>query len=182
MCISRMLVFCLIAVCCFGCGDGTKNLDWERTAFGQGLEVGQVIRFDAMLYDLHIYKIENVTDKKWVWKKRDWDTEIYLYTYNPADPTYELTQKPYNVHAPIGVVVCKVFNPVHHDGLNRVRNDYPETGTQNNFPSRQHKIEVIGRIASIKRETIPLSVLDETETDISLPAVHVHVNSLNVKY
>ena len=176
VCFFLLIVLPLFTLGC----DSTKTLNWNKTASDQSLEVGDRIKVDAAVYGLPIYTTKSITPGKWIWIKQKWETQLGLSVYNPDDPTYQATLTPFNVHAPIGVVVCTIFNPSHNDDLNQLRNMYPDTAKQDDYPSMQHRIEVVGRISSFQRQTIPS--LNESEADISLSAVRLNVEELKIKF
>ena len=162
------LLFLLIVI--VGC-DPVKNLDWDRTAKSQRLRVGNQVKFIGITYGLPMYKFKKTDNATTLWFKKNWDTELDLWTYNPDNPVNDV-----NPNAPIGTVIGTIYNPMHNQTLKALRNTYPNTTTIFEFPNRKHKFEVIGRIHSFKRAT--KTSADDTMPDISLTAVRIHVESL----
>ena len=168
-----------VILTCIGC-DPVKDLDWDRTAKSQGLRIGNRVKVDGIRWGLAIYTFNrsNLTDN--LWFKETWDTELDLSIYNPDDPTHETnSMRPINPNAPIGTVICTIYNPMHNETLMRLRDTYPDTGIISELPSMKHRFEVVGRIHSFQRDLLPDA--DDTKPDISLTAVRIRVESLTLK-
>ena len=174
-----LILIWFVIITCVGC-DPMKELDWNRTVKDQGLRIGNRVKVDGIRWGLAIYTFNrsNLTDN--LWFKETWDTELDLSIYNPDDPTHETnSMRPINPNAPIGTVICTIYNPMHNETLTRLRDTYPDTGIISELPSMKHRFEVIGRIHSFQRHLVPNP--DDTQPDISLTAVRIHVESLTLK-
>ena len=84
--------------------------------------------------------------------------------------------RPINPNAPIGTVIGTIYNPMHNETLTRLRDLHPDTATIYESPSIKHRFEVVGRIHSFKRDVVLNP--DDTQPNISLTAVRIHVESL----
>ena len=159
-----------------GC-DPIKELDWDRTSKSQRLRVGNQVKVEGVTYGLSLYEFKGFTDPDKVWVKKNWGTELDLWAYNSNDPTRETNSiAPINPNAPIGTVIYTVYNPMHHPALAELRDMYPDAIKKGEYPTFQHKFEIVGRIHSFKRDIVPSA--DETQPDISLTAVRIHVENL----
>ena len=168
------IVILLLGV--MGC-DPVKNLDWDRTAKDQRLRIGNQVKFEGVAYGLSIYEFKGFTDPDKVWVKKNWETELDFWTYNPnAETTENTPYNPINPNAPIGTVICTIYNPMHHPILTELRNIYPDVIKKGEYPAFQHKLEIIGRIHNFKRDLVTSA--DASQPDISLTAVRIHVESL----
>lgn len=161
-------VFVLFA--CIGC-DPVKSLDWNRTVKEQRLRVGNQIRVEGVSYGLGVYKFKKTDNYESVLVKKTWDTEMDLSIYPPDNPVNDV-----NPNAPIGTVIGTIYNPMHNEVLTELRDMYPDERKMLEGPYLKHKFELIGRIHSFRR-AITLSA-DDTQPDISLTAVRIHVESL----
>ena len=162
-----------------GC-DPVKELDWDRTAKDQHLRIGNRVKVSALAYNLPVYEFKGFTDPDKVWVKKKWDTTLDLWTYNPDAPVDENDpHNPINPNALIGTVICTIYNPTYHPVLKPLRDTYPDAVKKGEYPTKRFRFEVIGRIHSFKRDTVPTGT--ETEPDISLTAVRIHVDSITLK-
>lgn len=156
-----------------GC-DPVKELDWDRTAKDQRLRIGNRVRVDGLTYGLPVYELKDM------WVKKTWGIELDLWTYNPDDRSYENNPViSINPNAPIGVVIGTIYNPMHNETLTKLRDTYSDTAKLGESPFKKHRFEIIGRIHSFKRAIRPTA--DETQPDISLTAVRIHVDSITLK-
>lgn len=172
----RYIAIIIMLLGIMGC-DPVKDLDWDQSAKEQGLRIGNRIKADGIRWGLAIYTFNRSDRTDNLWFKKNWDTELDLSIYNPDDPTHETNpMRPINPNAPIGTVICTVYNPMHNAVLMSLRDTYPDTVKMGEFPSIKHRFEVIGRIHSFKRDVVPNP--DDTMPDISLTAVRIHVESL----
>ena len=163
----------VVALAVIGC-DPVKELDWDRTAKEQHLRIGNRVKVDALTYGLPVYELKDM------WVKKTWGTELLFWTYNPDDRSYE--DNPVisiNPNAPIGTVIGTIYNPMHNPVLRELRDTYPDTAKLGASPFKKHRFEIVGRIHSFKRAVRPTA--DETQPDISLTAVRIHVESLTLK-
>ena len=168
------LLFVMLTV--GGC-DPTRNLDWEKTTEDQPLRIGNRLKVDGITYGLAVYELKAFTDSKDMWVKKNWDTTLDLWTYNPDAPVDKTDlHNPINPNAPIGTVICTIYNPMHHPVLKELRDTYPDTVTWDKYPKFRYRFEITGRIHSFKRAIIPDA--DHTKPDISLTAVRIHVETL----
>lgn len=172
-----ILLFLVITL--VGC-DPVKQLDWDRTAKDQHLRIGNRVKVSALAYNLPVYEFKGFTDPDKVWIKKKWDTELDLWTYNPDAYVDEVdTFDPANPNAPIGTVICTIYNPTYHPVLKPLRDTYPDTVKKGEYPKNKYRFEIIGRIHSFKRDIMPAG--DDPEADISLTAVRINVESLTLK-
>ena len=171
------IVIMLLGV--MGC-DPVKNLDWDRTAKEQRLRIGNRVKVDGIRWGLAIYEFRNSDNSENLWFKKTWDTTLNLSIYNPDEATNENNPiSPINPNAPIGTVICTIYNPTYHPILKELRDAYPDAVKMSEMPAIKHRFEVIGRIHSFKRNTIPNP--DDTKPDFSLTAVRIHVENLTLK-
>ena len=156
-----------------GC-DPIKELDWDRTAKEQRLRIGNQVKVDALAFGLPVYELKDM------WVKKTWDTELDLWTYNPDAPVDENNpHNPKNPNAPIGAVICTIYNPSYNETLKRLWDIYPDTVKIGEYPTFRYRFEIVGRIHSFKRVVTPAG--DDPEADISLTTVQINVKSLTLK-
>ena len=179
--LTVLLAFGLLAM--MGC-DTTDKLDWERTANQQGLKIGDMIQVEGLCYDIARYKlarnkdgrrIEDSETNQLVWHKQDWkdrNSKINLDVYNPAgDVNDEL-----NPLAPIGIVICTIYNPSFYESLNKLSDMYPEerVGGRNGL---EHHIVFTGEIYSFEKYETPAM---SNQPMIYLNCVRIHVQDIQV--
>lgn len=166
-----ILLFVVVALA--GC-DPTRNLDWEKTATDQPLRIGNRLKVDGITYGLGIYEFKKTDNPENLWFKKTWGTTLDLWTYNPNNPINDI-----NPNAPIGTVICTIYNPMHNEVLKALRDTYPDKIKVSEFPNVKHRFEITGRIHSFQRAVTPSA--DDTQPDISLTAVRINVESLTLK-
>ena len=172
----KSIAIAMMMLAVIGC-DPLKELDWDRTAKEQPLRIGNRLKVDGITYGLAVYELKAFTDSKDMWVKKNWDTTLELWTYNPNAPVNKTDlHNPINPNAPIGTVICTIHNPMHHPVLKELRDTYPDTVTWEEYPKFRYRFEIIGRIHSFQRATIRDA--DDTKPDISLTAVRIHVENL----
>ena len=138
------------------------------------------MKVDGIRYGLPIYEFKKGDNPESIRVKKTWDTELDLWVYNPNDPTHKTNPlAPINPNAPIGTVIGTIYNPTHNDVLKSLRDTYPDTITILENPAIKHRFEIIGRIHSFQRDIVLNP--DDTQPDISLTAVRIHVESLTLK-
>ena len=164
-----LILIWFVIVACIGC-DPVKELDWDRTARGQGLRIGNQVRAEGVTYGLPIYEYKKSDNPENLWFKKKWGTELDFRIY-PDNPVNDI-----NPNVPIGTVIGTIYNPMHNETLKELRDTYPDTTTIFEFPNRKHRFEITGRIHSFKRAIIPDA--DDTKPDKSLTAVRIHVEGL----
>ena len=166
----------VVALTFIGC-DPVKNLDWNRTVKEQRLRVGNQVKVDALVYNLPVYELKKNDNSEIIWVKKNWDTTLDLWVYNPnAEPPENDPYNPINPNAAIGTVICTIYNPMHNEILMRLRDMYPDTVKLGESSPMKRRFEITGRIHSFKRDIVPSA--DDTQPDISLTAVRIHVESL----
>ena len=161
-----------VIITCVGC-DPMKDLDWDRTAKAQHLRIGNRVKVDGVAYGLPIYEFKKTNNPKNISVKKTWGTELDFWVYpdNVVDRV--------DPNAPIATVIGTIYNPMHNETLKELRDTYPDTITILEFPHKKHRFEIIGRIHSFKRHIAPGA--DDTQPDISLTTVRIHVESLTLK-
>ena len=174
-----IVIVLMLAISVTGC-DPLKELDWDRTAKEQRLRIGNQVKVDALVYNLPVYELKKNGNTEIIWVKKNWDTTLDLWVYNPDAETPENDPyNPINPNAPIGTVICTLYNPMHNETLTKLRDMYPDTVKLGESSSMKRRFEITGRIHSFKRDIVPSA--DETQPDISLTAVRIHVDSLTLK-
>ena len=165
------LLFLVIVLA--GC-DPLKDLDWDRTAKDQHLRIGNRVKVDALAYGLPVYELKDM------WVKKTWGTELDLWTYNPdAHVDENNPHNPLKPNAPIGAVICTIYNPTYNETLKPLRDLYPDTAKMGEYPTFRYRFEIIGRIHSFKRAVTPDGY--DPDADVSLTTVRIHVDSLTLK-
>ena len=162
--ITLLLLFVVISAGC----DSMKKLDWTKRADQQGLAIGDTITVDATVWNLVNHSLEKKTDSE-MWTKTPWGSELAVWAYNPDDPSDE-----FDANAPIGVVVCKIYNPSQDKTMRFLRDLYPETPTR--FQS--HVLRFVGRVSGFQRQTTP--EISDVQPAVSLRAVRLSVDSVKV--
>ena len=168
-----------------GC-DPVKELDWDRTAKEQRLRIGNRIKVDGLAFGLPVYELKDMWVQKSrsielnsMWVKKNWGIELDLWTYNPDALVDENNpHNPKNPNVPIGAVICTIYNPSYNETLKRLWDIYPDTAKLGASPFKKHRFEIVGRIHSFKRAVRPTA--DDTQPDISLTAVRIHVENLRL--
>ena len=167
---KNIAIVIVVTLAVIGC-DPVKELDWDRTAKEQHLRVGNRIKVDGLAFGLPVYELKDM------WVKKNWGTEMDLWTYNPDAPIDENNpHNPINPNAPIGAVICTIYNPTYNETLKRLRDIYPDTAKMGEYPTFRYRFEIVGRIHSFKRAVTPAG--DDPEVDISLLTVRIYVESL----
>ena len=124
------LLFVMFDIGLGGC-DPVKNLDWDRTARDQGLRIGNQVRAEGVTYGLPIYEYKKSDNPENLWFKRTWGTELDLWIY-PDNSINDI-----NPNAPIGTVICTIYNPMHNETLKPLRDMYPDEITVLEFPKNK---------------------------------------------
>ena len=156
--ITLLLLFVVISAGC----DSMKKLDWTKRADQQGLAIGDRITVDATVWNLVSY--ENKTDS-YMSTKKPWGSELAVWAYNPDDPSDE-----FDANAPIGVVVCKIYNPSQDKTMRFLRDLYPETPAI--LTTQLHVLRFVGRVSGFQRQNV--------QPAVSLRAVRLSVESVKV--
>ena len=164
-----ILLFFVVSI--VGC-DSTKRLDWTQRTNQQGLEIGNTITVDGRVFGIVNYKYVTGEDSNFVWEKSDWASEFEFWVYDPADSTDDELDP----SAPIGVVVCKVYNAEHDEAMLSLRDTYPETA--DDYPSPIHRLEIVGRVTGLEMQKTP-KMADGTPP-MSLRAVQLDVDRVEV--
>ena len=173
---KHVAIVIIAALACIGC-DPVKDLDWDRTAKEQRLRIGNQVKVEGITYGLNIYEFKKTNNTEIFWAKKNWDTTLDLWVYNPDAETPENDPyNPINPNAPIGTVICTIYNPMHNENLTKLRDMYPDTVKLGESSPMKHRFEITGRIHSFKRDVVLNP--DDTQPDISLTAVRIHVESL----
>ena len=134
----------------FGCESepkGPKTLDWNKTASEQQVEVGDTIVVEGITDNIVDYRnfdgsTTDYTDEETVEifirvptsYRNSWDEEISIPLFNPEQP--DVTESP---NAPIGIVICTIYNPSHNKDLQTIYERYPE------FVVQETRIDAAGR-------------------------------------
>lgn len=108
-----------------------------------------------------------------VWEKEQWGSKVHLSAYNPNEPD----DADFDPNAPIGSVICTIYNPSYYESLNRLRDTSPDKRKSGEYTLIKHRIEFTGTIYSFEREHI------ESHNDMPdsyLPCVRIHVENLTV--
>ena len=166
--ITLLLLFVVISAGC----DSMKKLDWTKRADQQGLAIGDTITVDGTVWDLVSYSFEKKTDS-YMWTQKPWGLESKVWAYNPDDPSDE-----FDANAPIGVVVCKIYNPSQDEAMRFLRDLYPETAARGEYPTKSHVLRFVGRVSGFQRQTTQ-KMADGTPP-MSLRAVQLSVDSVKV--
>ena len=161
------LLFLVIVIA--GC-DPVKNLDWDRTARDQHLRVGNRVQVEGIAYGLNIYEFKKTNNFENLLVKKTWGTELDFWVY-PDNSINDI-----NPNSPIGTVIGTIYNPMHNETLTKLRDTYPDEVKLGESPLLKHRFEITGRIHSFKRAIATNA--DETQPDISLTAVRIHVETL----
>ena len=164
--ITLLLLFVVISAGC----DSMKKLDWTKRADQQGLAIGDTITVDGTVWNLVSYSLEKKTDS-YMWTKKPWGLESKVWAYNPDDPSDE-----FDANAPIGVVVCKIYNPSQDKTMRFLRDLYPETPVP--YPTQLHVLRFVGRVSGFRRQTTP--EISDDQPAMSLRAVQLSVDSVKV--
>ena len=151
---KHVVLMVIVALAFIGC-DPVKNLNWDRTAKDQRLRIGNQVKVDGVIYGLPIYEFKKANNPENISVKKNWGTELDLRIYNPDNPIDDI-----NPNAPIGTVICTIYNPMHNETLMRLRDMRPDTATIYEYPLMKHRFEITGRIHSFKRVVTPSA--DET--------------------
>ena len=107
-----IVIVLMLAV--IGC-DPVKELDWDRTAKEQHLRIGNRVKVDGLAFGLPVYELKDM------WVKKNWGIELDLWTYNPDALIDENNpHNPKNPNAPIGAVICTIYNPSYNETLKRL--------------------------------------------------------------
>ena len=162
--ITLLLLFVVISAGC----DSMKTLDWTKRADQQGLAIGDTITVDATVWNLVRY--ENKTDS-YMSTKKPWGSELAVWAYNPDDPSDE-----FDANAPIGVVVCKIYNPSQDKTMRFLRDLYPETPAI--LTTQLHVLRFVGRVSGFQRQTTP--EISDVQPAVSLRAVQLSVDSVKI--
>ena len=175
----KYIAIAIMMLAVIGC-DPVKDLDWDRTAKDQRLRIGNRVKVDGVAYGLSVYELKKNGNTEIFWAKKNWDTTLDFWVYNPdAESPENDPYDPKNPNAPIGTVICTIYNPMHNEILMRLRDMYPDTVKLGESSPMKHRFEITGRIHSFKRDLVTSA--DETQPDISLTAVRIHAESLTLK-
>ena len=166
--ITLLLLFVVIISGC----DSMKTLDWTKRADQQGLAIGNEITVDATVWDLVSYTSKKKTDS-YLWTQNAWGSELEVWAFNPADLSDE-----FDANTPIGVVVCRIYNPSQDEAMRSLRELYPETAARGEYPTKSHVLRFVGRVSGFERQTTP-KMADGTPP-MSLRAVQLSVDSVKV--
>jgi hypothetical protein len=147
-----------------------KTLDWTKRADQQGLAIGDTITVDATVWNLVNHSLEKKTDSE-MWTKTPWGSELAVWAYNPDDPSDE-----FDANAPIGVVVCKIYNPSQDKTMRFLRDLYPDTAAE--YPTQSHVLRFVGRVSGLQRQKT--EKMADDKPPLSLRAVHLSVDSVTV--
>ena len=166
-------VFVFISIFFLGC-DSTKSLDWNQTASDQHFKIGDIINVEGAVVDPIGRRINLDWDsdsKTSFWIKGEWESKTHTSVYNPNEP-----EKSYfNPNAPIGVVICTIYNPSAYEDLARIDDMYPKKS--DDLVMLIHRIKFTGTIYSFERKLVK-SYNDKP--DIYLACVRIHVTDLEV--
>ena len=166
--ITLLLLFVVIIAGC----DSMKKLDWTKRADQQGFAIGDTITVDATVWDLVSYISEKKTDS-YMWTQRAWGSELAVWAFNPDDLSDE-----FDANAPIGVVVCTIYNPSQDEAMRFLRELYPDTAARGEYPTKSHVLRFVGRVSGFQRQTTP-EMADGTPP-MWLRAVQLSVDSVKV--
>ena len=155
------------------CGSEAPNLDWNKTAVQQNLKIGDAITVEGVAFSSvgRDPKIGRDSDNKLIWVKKEWESKIHTPVYDPNEPD----DVDFNPNAPIGVVICTIYNPSAYEDLSRLDDMYPDKSPD--YPELKHRIKFTGAIYSFEREFV------ESYNDkpgIYLACVRIHVTDLDV--
>ena len=164
--ITLLLLFVVISAGC----DSMKKLDWTKRADQQGLAIGDTITVETTVWDLVSYTFEKKADS-YMWTQRAWGSELAVWGFNPDDPSYEFA-----ANAPIGVVVCKIYNPSEDETMRFLRDLYPDTAAE--YPTQSHVLRFVGRVSGLQRQKT--EKMADDKPPLSLRAVHLSVDSVTV--
>ena len=174
----RNLFSIIVFVACVflvACDPGVPNLDWNKTADQQNLKIGDSIIVEGVAYESigRNYKIEFDSDSKIIWVKKSWESKTHTTIYNPNEPD----DADFNPNAPIGVVICTIYNPSAYEQLSRIDDMYPDKRKTGDYTKLKHRIKFTGKIYSFERELVEGY---KDKPDIYLACVRIHVSDLEV--
>ena len=69
-----------------------------------------------------------------------------MWAFNPDDLSDE-----FDANAPIGVVVCTIYNPSQDEAMRFLRELYPETAARGEYPTKSHVLRFVGRVSGFQR-------------------------------
>ena len=133
-----------------GCDSDPKILDWNKTASEQKFNVGNAIVVEGLTTNNIVsYTNTNGTVTRedpfgdpsgplHVWAattyKDEWNEKISIKLFNPEQPNVKE-----NPNAPLGIVICTIYNPSHNEDLRDLYRMYPK------FIVQETKIDAVGR-------------------------------------
>ena len=169
---NMTLILSAIAIF-FGCSNEPNLLDWNKTANQQNLEIGDTIRVEGEVYDKigNPYKTNfDFGSENYLFQvKQGWEAKTHTSVYNPKEPD----SSGFNPNAPIGVVICTIYNPSAYESLQRIDDMYP-TKTKDFF-TLVHKFIFDGTIYSFEKEFVKGY---QDRPDAYLSSVRIHVTDL----
>ena len=167
LCITTLIAWVFL----IACSSEAPNLDWSKTAAQQNLKIGDAITVKGVTVSPvgRGIKIEWDSDNKIIWVKKGWEPKIHTSVY---EPNKSMFSRP---NAPIGVVICTIYNPSAYGDLYRLDRMHPDNSP--NYPRLSHRIKFTGTIYSFEREFV------EGYSDIPgyfLTCVRIDVTDLDV--
>ena len=146
-----------------------KVLDWNKTANQQNFELEDLIRVEGVVYDPIgnplKFKFDKDTGKSF-WRQKGWESKTHTSVHNPHDSS----DSDFNPNAPIGVVICTIYNPSAYEPLQRLNDMY--SGNLEDYPVLEHKMSFTGTIYSFEKEFVQ-SYNDKPDYYLSCVRIHV---------
>ena len=160
-------------------GCAPPKLNWGKTAKQQHLKTGDIIKVEGLCYDLAKYKvaqtksgklIEDYEKNELVWIKQEFPgvaSKLKFWLFDPKS----VVNEDMNPLAPIGVVICTVFNPSYYENFKELTYLYPYERV-NSDPRIEHRVEFTGEVQGFGKEELRLA---------NKPVQHLNCIYLNVE-